>query len=207
MKKLLVIAAVVLLPLALAAQTKHVKLTNDGTFASFQTSNATANFELQVSRAFTGGGNTSTNLFFISSSFNADLTIMTLIEIVGPIPNSAFTGDNTKNLTLNLDISTLDPTVTTTESCVLDFTQTPPTFGCTPLQQGTIQLNFQENDIQGERLMQSQTLTLGPVTIVSHQRSDSSSANVQGTVLGTPASGSNANVGLNHLSTIEFTRQ
>ena len=33
MKKLL-LAAVVLLPLALAAQTKHVKLTNDGAFAS-----------------------------------------------------------------------------------------------------------------------------------------------------------------------------
>lgn len=48
MKKLLVIATVVLLPLALVAQTKHVKLTNDGAFASVQTSDPTSNFQLQV---------------------------------------------------------------------------------------------------------------------------------------------------------------
>ena len=72
MKKLLVIAAVALLPLALAAQTKHVKLTNDGAFASISTSNPTSNFELEVSRGLSTGNNTSTNLFFVSSSFNAD---------------------------------------------------------------------------------------------------------------------------------------
>lgn len=206
MKKLL-LAAVVLLPLALAAQTKHVKLTNDGAFASVQTSNLTANFELEVSRAFTGGSNTSTNLFFLSSSFNAELNVMTLIEIIGPIPNSAFSGDNTKNLALDLDPSTLDPNVTTVESCTLDFTQTPPTFVCGQVPAGTIHLNFQENDFQVGHLVQMQTATVGPVTFNIHQRSDSASANAQGTIFGASVSSPNGNVGVNHLSTIEFTRQ
>jgi hypothetical protein len=206
MKKLL-IAAVVLLPLALTAQTKHIKLTNDGAFASVQTNNPTANFQLQVSRAFSGGSNTSTNLFFISSSFNADLTVLTIIEIVGPIPNGAFTGDNTKNLALSLDPSTLDPTVTTVESCTLDFSQPVPSFVCGALPAGTIQLNFQENDFQLNHLVQTQTSTVGPVTVTSHQRSDSGSANVTGTIFGTSVSSPGGNVGVNHLSSIEFTRQ
>jgi len=206
MKKLL-LAAVVLLPLALTAQTKHVKLTNDGAFASISKSNSTSNFVLEVSRAFSTGNNTSTNLFFLSSSFNADLTAFTLVEIVGPIPNSAFSGDNTKNLALDLDPSTLDPTVTTIESCTLDFTQPSLGFVCGPLPAGTIHLSFQENDLQQSHLVQTQTSTVGPVTINSHQRSDSGSANVQGTIFGTSVSSANGNVGVNHLSSIEFTRQ
>ena len=206
MKKLL-LAAVVLLPLALAAQTKHVKLTNDGAFASISTSNSTSNFELEVSRAFSTGNNTSTNLFFLSSSFNADLTAFTLVEIVGPIPNSAFSGDNTKNLALDLDPSTLDPTVTTIESCTLDFTQPSLGFVCGALPAGTIHLSFQENDLQQSHLVQTQISTVGPVTINSHQRSDSGSANVQGTIFGTSVSSPNGNVGVNHLSSMEFTRQ
>jgi hypothetical protein len=205
--KKLLLAAVVLLPLALVAQTKHVKLTNDGAFASISTSNSTSNFELEVSRAFSTGNNTSTNMFFLSSSFNADLTAFTLIEIVGPIPNSAFSGDNTKNLAIDLDPSTLDPTVTTIESCTLDFTQPSLGFVCGPLPAGTIHLSFQENDLQQSHLVQTQTSTVGPVTINSHQRSDSGSANVQGTIFGTSVSSPNGNVGVNHLSSIEFTRQ
>jgi hypothetical protein len=205
--KKLLLAAVVLLPLALVAQTKHVKLTNDGAFASISTSNSTSNFELEVSRAFSTGNNTSTNMFFLSSSFNADLTAFTLIEIVGPIPNSAFSGDNTKNLAIDLDPSTIDPTVTTIESCTLDFTQPSLGFVCGPLPAGTIHLSFQENDLQQSHLVQTQTSTVGPVTINSHQRSDSGSANVQGTIFGTSVSSPNGNVGVNHLSSIEFTRQ
>jgi hypothetical protein len=145
--------------------------------------------------------------FFLSSSFNADLTAFTLVEIVGPIPNSAFSGDNTKNLSLDLDPSTLDPTVTTIESCTLDFTQPSLGFVCGPLPAGTIHLSFQENDLQQSHLVQTQTSTVGPVTINSHQRSDSGSANVQGTIFGASVSSSNGNVGVNHLSSIEFTRQ
>lgn len=207
MKKLLVIATVVLLPLALAAQTKHVKLTNDGAFASVSTSDSLSNLQLQVSRAFSTGNNTTTNLFFFSSSFSADLTTATVIEIVGPIPNTAFSGDNTKSLALSLDPSTLDPTVTTIESCTLDFTQPDPVFVCGALPPGTIQLSFQENDIQETTLVQTQTSILGPVTVISHQRADTGSATVQGTIFGTSISSANGSSGVNHLSSIEFTRK
>jgi hypothetical protein len=206
MKKLL-LAAVVLLPLALAAQTKHVKLTNDGAFASISTNDSLSNFQLQVSRGLSTGNNTSTNLFFVSVAFSPDLTALTVLEIVGPIPNSAFSGDNTKSLVLNLDPSTLDPTITTIESCTLDFTQPNPNLVCGPLPAGTIQLSFQENDIQENSLVQTQTSILGPVTIISHQRADSGSATVQGTVFGTSISSSNGSSGVNHLSSIEFTRK
>lgn len=207
MKKLLVIATMVLLPLALAAQTKHVKLTNDGAFASISTSDSLSNLQFQVSRGLSTGNNTSTNLFLFSSSFSPDLTVATVIEIVGPVPNSSFSGDNTKSLVFDLDPSTLDPTVTTIESCTLDFTQPSPSFVCGALPPGTVHLSFQENDIQEVSLVQTQTSTFGPVTIISHQRGDAGSATVQGTVFGASISSSGGNAGVNHLSSIEFTRK
>ena len=206
MKQLLVIAAVVLLPLALTAQTQHFKFTNDGAFASVSDSTDLSNLNLQVSRGSTGG-TTSTNLLLISFSFAPDFSSATLTEIVGTIPNGAFTGDNTKNLSLNLDTSTLDPTTSFSESCTVDFTQVDPSFTCTALPPGTIQLSFQENDIQRNRVLAlEQFSTTGPVTIHTHQRSDTGTASVQGSILGTSISSSNGQAGTNHLSTLEFTR-
>ena len=206
MKKLFMIAAVALLPLALTAQTAHFKFTNDGAFASVSDSTDLSTLNLQVSRGSTSGV-TTTNLLLISFSFAPDFSSATLVEIVGTIPNSAFSGDNTRNLTLDLDTSTLDPTATFSESCSLDFTQVDPFFTCTALTAGTIHLAFQENDIQRNRILAyEQFQTSGPVTIHSHQRSDSGTANVQGTILGNPISSANAQAGVNHLSTLEFTR-
>lgn len=200
------ITAIALLPLTLAAQTAHFKFTNDGAFASVSESTDLSSLNLQVSRGSTSGV-TTTNLLLLSFSFAADFSSATLVEIVGTIPNSAFSGDNTKNLTLDLDTSTLDPSVTFSESCSLDFTQVDPTFTCTALPAGTIHLAFQENDIQRNRVLAfEQFSTSGPVTIHSHQRSDSGTASVQGTILGTSVSSSNAQAGINHLSTLEFTR-
>jgi hypothetical protein len=204
MKKLLAIAVFVLLPIALTAQTAHLKLTNDGSFAAVSGADALSNFNLQVSRGSTNGSST-TNLSFVAFSFSADFLSATVTQIFGPIPNSAFIGDNTRNLTLNLDPSTLDPTVTVVQSCSIDFTQVDPTFTCGPVV-GTISLSFQENDAQRDRLLADERFsTFGPVTIHSHQRADTGSATVQGTILGTSISSANATVGINHLSTIEFT--
>ncbi len=206
MKKLVAVAAFVLLPAILTAQTRIVKLTNDGAFASVSGSDSLSNFTLQVSRGSINGS-TTTNLVFVSFSITADLSSASIVEIVGPIPNSAFSGDNTKNLTLSLDPSTLDPTVTVVESCSIDFTQANPTLICGAVPPGTIDLAFQENDVQRQRLLaQEQFTTFGPVTIHSHQRSDSGSATAQGTILGTSVSSANASAGVNHLSTIQFTK-
>jgi hypothetical protein len=206
MKKLVAMAAFVLLPAVLTAQTRDLKFTNDGAFAAVSGSDSLSSFTLQVSRGSVSGS-TTTNLVFTSVAFSADLTNASIVEIVGPIPNSSFSGDNTKNLTLSLDPSTLDPTVTVIESCSIDFTQVDPILTCGALPPGTIQLAFQENDLQRQRLLaQEQFSTFGPVTIHSHQRADSGSATVQGTILGTSVSSANASVGINHLSTIEFTK-
>ena len=206
MKKLVAMAALVLLPAVLTAQTRVLKFTNDGAFATVSSSDSSSSFTLQVSRG-SANGSTTTNLVFVSFQFSADFTSATIVEIVGPIPNSSFSGDNTKNLSLNLDPSTLDPTVTVVESCSIDFSQVDPTFTCGALPPGIIQAAFQENDIQRQRLLaQEQFSTFGPVTIHSHQRSDSGSATVQGSILGTSLSSSNATVGINHLSTIEFSK-
>jgi hypothetical protein len=206
MKKLLFIAAVALLPLALTAQTTHFKFTNDGAFASVSNSTDLSTLNLQVSRGSTSGA-TTTNLLLTSFSFAPDFSSATLVEIVGTILNGAFSGDNTRNLALNLDTSTLDPTATFSESCTLDFTQVDPFFTCTALPPGTIHLVFQENDIQRNRILAfEQFQTSGPVTIHSHQRADTGTASVQGSILGTPISSANAQAGINHLSTLEFTR-
>lgn len=206
MTKLVAIAALALLPIALTAQTTHVKLTNDGAFASVSGADSLSNFTLQVSRGTTNK-DTTTNLVFNSTTFSADLTTATVLDIIGPIPNGAFSGDNTKNLNLNLDPSTLDPTVTVIESCTIDFTQVDPTFTCGPLPAGTIALAFQENDVQRDQLLADERFTtIGPITIHSHQRSDSGSATVQGSIFGTSISSANANVGVNHMSTIEYTK-
>lgn len=203
MKKLLAVAVVVL-PMVLAAQTQHFKQTNDGAFASVSSNtDPLSTFSIQVSRSSSNG----TNISFVSETFAPDFSTGTFTLIIGAIPNSAFSGDNTRNLNLNLDTSTLDPTTSTSETCTLDFTQVDPVFTCGPIAPGTIQLSFQENDFQRDRLLALEAFsTIGPVTIHTHQRSDSGSANVQGTILGTAVSSSNATVGVNHMSTLEFIK-
>lgn len=206
MKKLFAIAAFALLSITLTAQTRQVKFTNDGAFASVSGSDSLSSFSLQVSRG-SQNGSTTTNLLFVSFAFSADFSSGTLVEIVGPIPNGSFSGDNTKSLALNLNATTIDPTVTIVESCSIDFTQVDPIFTCGPLSSGTISLAFQENDVQRDQLLaQEKFSTFGPVTIHSHQRADSGSATAQGTILGTTVSSANANVGINHLSTIQYTK-
>ena len=204
MKQLVAIAVVALLSAGLAAQTQHLKFTNDGAFASISSNtDPLSNFNLQVSRSSASG----TNLIFVSISFAADFSSATFTQIVGAIPNSSFSGDNTRNLTLDLDTSTLDPATSTSQSCTLDFTQVDPFFTCGPIAPGTIHLAFHENDIQRDRLLALESFSkVGPVTIHTHQRSDSGSASVQGTILGTAVSSSNATVGVNHMSTVDFIK-
>ncbi|HEX7285296.1 MAG TPA: hypothetical protein VF532_03900 [Candidatus Angelobacter sp.] len=206
MKHLIAILAVTLLSSALAAQTQHFKFTNDGAFAAVSGSTDLSSFNLQVSRTVANSGS-STTLTFVSVTFAPDFSSATLVEIVGTIPNNAFSGDNTKNLVLSLDSSTLDPTTSFSESCSLDFSQVDPVFTCGALQPGTIQLSFTENDVQRQRLIAlEQFSTIGPVTFHVHQRADSGSASVQGSILGTTISSASATAGINHMSTFEFIR-
>ena len=207
MKQLFAIAVVVLLPLALTAQTQHLKFTNDGAFARVSAdSDPLSNFRLQVSRGSTNSG-TSTNLSFFSVTFAPDFTSATFVSIAGTIPNSSFTGDNTRNLVLDLDTSTLDPSTSFSQSCTLDFSSPDPFFTCGPIPAGSIHLSFNENGFQRDHILALEEFTtFGPITIHSHNRADSSSANVQGSILGTSVSSTSASVGVNHMSTLEFIK-
>jgi hypothetical protein len=203
MKHLLAVAVIALIPVALTAQTQHFKFINDGEFAGVSASDAFSNFNLSVSRSTTNAG-TTTNFSFLSFSFPQDSQSFTFTDIIGIIPNSAFTGVNTQNMALSLDTSTLDPSVFQ-EQCTFSFVDF--SFVCQTPAPGTIQLSWSQNGALRDQIVALEHFqTFGTTTIHSHQRADTSSANVQGTVLGTTVSSTNGQVGINHLSTLEFTR-
>lgn len=194
--------------LALTAQTTVFKSNLDGEFASIdQSSDPSSSFNLSVSRNLTNGPNTSAtaSITYTASSVASDFTTLTVTQIVGTIPATAFTGSSTQNLTLSLDVSQLDPTTSTNQTCTIDLNLLTITCGAGPT--GTIQLNFQANGAQRTRVLAlGEEVTIGNFTTRIHQRSDNSTANVSGTVFGTTVSSSNAIVGINHNSSLEYVK-
>jgi hypothetical protein len=162
---------------------KSMKFTQEGEFASVSASTGTgASFQL-----------------------SDDNNTETFTSIFGEIPNSAFTGNNTKSLVLDLDTSTLDPSVSSSETCTVDLNQL--TVVCTAGPLGVIHLEFHENGVQATKILNHvEADILGPVTTLIHSSSDNGSANVQGSLFGVPVSSSFATVGVNHSSSIEITR-
>src|SRR5947209_20357059 len=99
MKKLLAVAVIVL-PMVLTAQKQNFKQTNDGSFAAVSSNtDPFSSFNIQVSR----NSSNRTNISLVSLSFALDFSTGTVTGIIGAIPNSAFAGNNTRNLTLDLD--------------------------------------------------------------------------------------------------------
>jgi hypothetical protein len=204
MKRLFVFAVMLSLPLLLMAQAQSIKFTQDGEFATV--SQFTAPFtvvSLQVSRGATTAAGATAFLQFSSISEPADFSSITITNIFGPIPPEDFTGVNTHNLVLNVDTSTLDPTIFTTETCTIDFTTFITT--CGPGPAGLIHLEFRENGAQRSIVDLKQTTYSGPVTTHIHQKSDTSTADVQGSIFDASFTGAPANVGVNHQSTLQIT--
>jgi hypothetical protein len=101
---------IMLTSVALTAQSSMFKFNQDGEFASFsQSTDPSSSVTFSVSRNFSTGAGTSASINYVSFNFSTDLTTLTIVQIVGQIPASAFTGQNTQNLSLNLDMSQLDP--------------------------------------------------------------------------------------------------
>ncbi|HKD82762.1 MAG TPA: hypothetical protein VKH81_23930 [Candidatus Angelobacter sp.] len=202
------LSLMMLASLALTAQTTVFKFNQDGEFASIdQSSDPSSSFSLSVSRNSSNGPNTAAtaSISFTASSLSADFSTFTFTQIVGTIPAAAFTGVNTQNLTLSLDVSQLDPTTSLSQTCTVDLNLLTVTCGAGPT--GTIQLNFQENGAQRTRVLAlGEEITVGNFTTRIHQRSDNSTANVSGTIFGTAVSASNATVGVNHNSSLEYVR-
>jgi|ERR1051326_8165536 hypothetical protein len=208
MKRLFVIALLTLItPLAVSAQTTMFKFNQDGEFASVsQSGDLGSSFSLSVSRNSSTGVAATASLSYVSFSFSSDTNTFTVVQIVGAIPATDFTGPNTQNLALNFNTSDLDPNNSFSQTCTIDLTNLGnSTCGAGPT--GAISLTFTQNGVARTRVLAlGEEVTLGNFTQRIHQRSDNSSANVSGTILGTSVSGGGATVGINHNSSLEFVR-
>lgn len=203
MKSLVVAALTIFMTLAVSAQTMHVKFSQSGSFASVSGStDPNSSFSLNVSMNSSTTTGTNTSISFFTISVSPDGTSETFSIVQGSIPDADFTGQNTNNLAVNVDLSTLDPTAAFSETCTLDLITFNET--CTPLTTGLIQVSFQENDAQRTQILDlNEVITVGPSTTRIHQSSDNGSANAQGTILGTPISSTSATVGVNKNASLE----
>lgn len=203
-----IVCLLAFIPATLSAQTTHFRFVQDAEFASLSQSTGTSSFNLQVSRGLTTSAGATASLQYSAFSIAFDPvtgfpTSITFANEFGPIPPSTFTGQNVQNLALNIDTSTLDPTLFFNQSTTIDLTTGAVTTGTGPT--GVINLQFTENDGQSTVIHAlQQEVTNGPVTTRTHQRSDNSTANFQGSIFGSAFSGSNATVGVNHLSSVEM---
>ena len=217
MKQLFAFAALLLFPALMMGQvipnagsaaapaspTSKMKFTQDGSFASLTLSSTTSGFttiNLQVA----SGTGTSDSLQYSLVGESADFNTLTITNIFGAIPASAFTGQNTQNLALSIDTSTLPAGALTSESCTIVFN--PFSINCGAGPAGPISLSWRENDAVSTTVNSHTTTQVGPVTTKINQHSDNSTANVTGTIFGTDVSAASAQVGVNHMSTIEITR-
>jgi hypothetical protein len=208
MKRLFLVSLLTMLiiaPLTLTAQTTMFKFNQDGEFGSFTQSNPPfASTTLTVSRNLTTGSTATASISLVTSSFNSDFTTFTFTQIVGAIPASDFTGQNTNSLSLNFNTADLDPSAVN-QTCILDTISF--TFSCGPGPSGSISINFTQNGVIRTRVLAlGEETTIGNFTARIHQRSDNASANFSGTVFGNAVSGSDGTVGINHNSSLEFIR-
>jgi hypothetical protein len=210
MKRLLVVVLMGFLPLAMAAQTTRVFVKQAGEFANYSANPDQFNsISLSVSRLANSGTPATASISYTQITLASDFNSETFVQIFGTIPASSFTGATTKDLVLNLDTSTLDPTTSFSQSCTLDFS----TFNevCGPAPAGVINIEFQENGIQRTRVIDfNEIITNGSTTTHIRQKSDNSTANVSGSIFGAPinntAPNTVATVGVNHDSSLEVIK-
>jgi hypothetical protein len=185
----------------------HFRFIQEGEFASLSGFSVTSgHFFFQVSRGFSTTGGTSASLQYSAFSKAPDSSTITITNVFGPIPSSAFTGETTQHLALDIDTGTLDPTKFSSETCT--FVPTTLRRICGPGPAGLIHLEFRENGARRTIVDLKQTTFLGPVTTLIHQKSDNSTADFQGSLFGTPVadfSGASASVGVNHQSTLKIS--
>jgi hypothetical protein len=210
MKRLFLVSLLTLILIAsltLTAQTTVAKFSQDGEFASVsQSIDANSSFSLSVSRNSSSGTAASASISYVSFSFSADFNTLTVVQIVGNIPASDFTGQNVQNLSLNFSTIDLDPTTSFSQTCTIDLTNTT-NFTCGDGPTGSMSLSFTQNGATRTRVLAlGEEVTVGNFTTRIHQRSDNASANVSGTIFGTSVSGGGATVGINHNSSLELVK-
>ena len=201
----ILLALIVVAPVALNAQTTLFKFNQDGEFASISQSDQNSSTGLTVSRNFSTGATRTVSLSYVSFSFDFANNLFVVTQIVGAIPDGDFIGQSVQNLTLNFSTGDLDPTNSLSQTCVIDLTNLGnTTCGAGPT--GSISLTFTQNGATRTRVLAlGEEVTVGSFTTRIHQRSDNASANVSGSIFGTAVSGG-ATVGVNHNSSLEFVR-
>jgi|ERR1051326_1951053 hypothetical protein len=202
----ILLALIVVAPVALNAQTTLFKFNQDGEFASISQSDQNSSTGLTVSRNFSTGATRTVSLSYVSFSFDFANNLFVVTQIVGAIPDGDFIGQSVQNLTLNFSTGDLDPTNSLSQTCVIDLTNLGnTTCGAGPT--GSISLTFTQNGATRTRVLAlGEEVTVGSFTTRIHQRSDNASANVSGSIFGTAVSGGGATVGVNHNSSLEFVR-
>jgi hypothetical protein len=183
-----------------------MKFIQEGEFASIAASlDADTSINLNVSRGSSSTSPAATFINFVFFQFSSDHSVETVTQIFGEIPNSDFAGTTTKSLVLDLDPSTLDPATSFSTTCTIDTNTLD--INCGPASVGTIHLAFHENGVAATRILnlEEEEIT-GPVTTLIHRKSDNGTADVQGSIFGSPVSSSAATVGVNFSSSVEITR-
>src|SRR5215471_3858530 len=205
MKSLLFTSLIMLLPVSAMAQTTHIKFTQDAEFASLnQSPGPNSSIQLSVARNAATCTTTSASINYLEFDFAADFSSFTFIQIVGAIPASSFTGQTTNDLMLTFDTSQLDPNNSISQSCTFSFVTFTQT--CGPAPAGVINAEWKGNSVVSSEVITIREDTMGPITTKFHQRSDSSSASATGSVFGVTVNPAAAQVGVNHSSTLEVTR-
>lgn len=203
MKKLLVFA-LVMLPVAMVAQTTQVFFKQQGMFASVSSSpDAFHSLTVSVSQVSNSGTPPSASILFEQVTVAPDFSSEVFTVISGAIPAADFTGNTIQNLSLNVDTSTLDPTTSFSTTCTVDLIALTET--CGPVTNGVISLTFQQNGVQVTRVIDfNEVITNGTTQTNIRQKSDNATANVNGTIFGVSFSSNMATVGINHDASLEI---
>jgi len=207
MKRLFVVVLLVFVPLIMAAQPQRIKFQQSGEFATLTSApDPLSNFNLTVSRTASTTSGAGASLQYFAVTATPDFSSETVVEIIASIPASAFTGNTTKSLVLDLDTSTLDSTTSILQTCTIDLNTF--TVVCAPGPFGLIHLEFAENGVQRTQVLDfNEVVTSGTTVTHIHQRSDNSTANVQGSIFGVPVVGASATVGVNRDLSVEVFRR
>jgi hypothetical protein len=184
------------------AITNHDVVHQDGAMAEVILDQSGSSVILNVSRqAADPGGNVQTFLLYNAFTSMPDGGFTDTIAS-GFIPSDTFRGDSAAHLTLNVDTSRVSAFSVTTCTFIFfpQFTET-----CAPGVLGVIQLDWTQSHNSTTHTVTIQQQVFNQARIETHQNSDTASAVVSGSFLGT-AVNAGGQVGVNHGSTLELFR-
>jgi hypothetical protein len=199
----LVIAALLLCPLVLFAQTSTPATVfhSNGAFAQFLTITPDGlEIIVQVQRGTDSSGNASTFLIYDTFGPVTDGFVDTFAS--GVIPDSAFQGGDPAHLSLNVDTSQL--TGFSSTSCTLsniDFS-----FTCGPGSVGLIQLDWQQDSFSSTHTVSNVQQTFAQFMSQQHTVADTASALATGSFLGVTINSASGQAGVNHNSTLQIVK-